>query len=367
MKFTCEKEQLYTALTVTSRNVSPKNAILALEGILVEANDSLVLTGYNLETGVVVKVDAQIQETGKLVLSARLILDIIRKMPNQEITFSSQEYWVTITCGQIVFQIMGMDPEHYPDLPDVNNQQGFVISQDLLKTMISTTLFAVSTNEARPIHTGSLFEIQGDTLTIVSVDGYRLALRREKYETSYGGTDFSFVVPGKALSEVEKMCEIEETLSVFFSAKHVMFQMGDKTLITRRLEGEFLAYRSAIPQNNEKIIFAERRDLTSAIDRVSLIINDKVKAPIRCYFSKEELEISSKTAIGEAMDRCPITGCDEELEIGFNYRYLQEALKSAPADRVRIEFSKAVDPCLILPEEEGDQSFCYMVLPVRLK
>lgn len=368
MKFTCEKEKLLSALTLTSRTVSPKSNIVALEGILLEVkNEGITLTGFNMETGIQAKVAAMVEEEGTVVLSARLFVDIVRKMPNQEISFHAREHYITITCGQIQFQVMTIDAEDYPDLPEVGTSQGFVLGQGLLKTMIGATLFAVSKNDSRPIHTGSLFEVEGNVLTIVSVDGYRLALRRETVESVFSPSDFSCVVPGSALSEVEKICDGEESVTVSLSPKHVLFQFGDCILVTRRLEGEFISYRSAIPQDNEFVVEVSRKELAQAVDRVSLMISEKLKAPLRCFFTDGSVELSSKTAIGEANDYCAMEGHGGDMEIGINHRYMQEALRVVPADMIRIEFSTAVNPCLIMPEDKKDESFCYMVLPVRLK
>ena len=238
--------------------------------------------------------------------------------------------------------------------------------QKLLRAMIEETAFAVSTNESRPIHTGSLFEVDQTGLTLVSVDGYRLALRREAVEKIEGAESFSFVVPGSALGEVEKICSGEGTVTVNQGARHILFQTGDTVLVCRRLEGEFLAYRNAIPRNNPIHVECDARTLLASIDRVSLIISEKLKSPLRCVFGDGLVSITTKTGIGDAADQCPITGDGQELEIGFNNKYLMDALKAAPADRLRLEFSSGVAPCVILPAE-GEEKFIYMVLPVRLK
>ena len=367
MKFSCEKALLQAAISTTSRAVSPKSSIPALEGILLEAGSDLRLTGYNLETGIRTIVPADIREEGTLVLGARLFGEIVRKLPDDIVTFQSENYMVNIKCGMSEFNILGTDPEEFPELPTVEYQNSLILPQSRLKAMISQTLFAVSDNESRPIHTGSLFEVDQKGLTIVSVDGYRLALRHETIERKEGAEEFSFVVPGAALSEVEKICsDVEETASITQGARHIMFKVGETMLVSRRLEGEFLAYRQAIPRNNSIRIEGETRALLSSIDRVSLIISDKLKSPLKCIFEQNVLKISTKTAIGDAADQCPITGDGQELEIGFNNKYLMDALKAAPADRLRLEFSSGVAPCVILPAE-GEENFIYMVLPVRLK
>ena len=367
MKFTCEKALLQAAISTTSRAVSPKSSIPALEGILVEAGNELRLTGYNLETGIRTTVPADIQEEGTLVLGARLFGEIIRKLPDDMVSFQAENYMVKIKCGMSEFNILGTDPEEFPELPTVEYQNSLILPQSKLKSMISQTIFAVSDNESRPIHTGSLFEVDESGLTVVSVDGYRLALRHEAIEKKEGAPEFSFVVPGAALSEVEKICsDVDEPASVTQGARHVMFKVGDTMLVSRRLEGEFLAYRQAIPRNNTIIVEGETRTLLSSIDRVSLIISDKLKSPLRCVFDNGVLKISTKTAIGDAYDQCPIQGDGEGLEIGFNNKYLMDALKAAPADRVRLELTTGVSPCVILPTE-GEEKFLYMVLPVRLR
>lgn len=367
MKFSCEKALLQAAISTTSRAVSPKSSISALEGILLEAGSDLRLTGYNLETGIRTIVPADIREEGTLVLGARLFGEIVRKLPDDIVTFQSENYMVNIKCGMSEFNILGTDPEEFPELPTVEYQNSLILPQSRLKAMISQTLFAVSDNESRPIHTGSLFEVDSEGLTIVSVDGYRLALRHESIDKKEGAETFSFVVPGAALSEVEKICsDVDEPASVTQGARHVMFKVGDTMLVSRRLEGEFLAYRQAIPRNNTIHVEGDTRALLSSIDRVSLIISDKLKSPLRCVFDSNLLKISTKTAIGDAYDECPLSGDGGGLEIGFNNKYLMDALKAAPADKVRLELTTGVSPCVILPTE-GEENFLYMVLPVRLK
>lgn len=366
MKFSCEKALLLSAVSTTSRTVAVKSSITALEGILVEAGSQLRLTGYNLETGIRTTVPAEIKEKGSLVLSARLFGEIIRKLPDDMVIFTADNYMVNIKCGMSEFNILGTAPEEFPELPTVDQVNGLALPQSTLRSMISQTLFAVSDNESRPVHTGSLFEVDESGLTVVSVDGYRLALRHEKVEQYQGTLPFSFVVPGSALSEVEKICSGEESITVQQGARHIMFQTGDTVLVCRRLEGDFLAYKKAIPRNNSIKIEGDARTLLQSIERVSLIISDKLKTPLRCVFGDGMLSISTKTGIGDAADQCPITGDGQGLEIGFNNKYLMDALKAAPADRLRLEFTSGVAPCVILPAE-GEEKFIYMVLPVRLK
>ena len=264
--------------------------------------------------------------------------------------------WLTSSAACRNSTSWGTDPEEFPELPSVEEQNELTIGQPVLRSMIAQTLFAVSDNESRPVHTGSLFEVDESGLTVVSVDGYRLALRHEPVDSSQGVLPFSFVVPGSALSEVEKICAGEDAVSVAQGARHIQFQAGDTVLVCRRLEGEFLAYKNAIPRNNTIKIEGDARTLLQSIERVSLIISDKLKSPLRCVFGDGMLSITTKTGIGDAADQCPITGDGQGLEIGFNNKYLMDALKAAPADRLRLEFTLRRGP-LCHPARRGGGEF----------
>lgn len=368
MKFSCEKALLQSAISISSRAVSPKSSISALEGILVNATDELRLTGYNLSTGIRTTVPADVTEGGSLVLSAHLFGDIIRRLPDDVVSIATDGLMVNIKCGMSEFNIMGTDPEEFPDLPLVEYEKTITLKRCVLRSMITQTLFAVSTNESRPIHTGSLFEVgENNDLTVVSVDGYRLALRKETVDAMTGKPNYSFVVPAAALSEVEKICgESEEDATIVLGSRHVMFKAGDTMLVARRLEGEFLAYRQAIPAEYKIIMVSDKRALQQTIDRVSLIITEKQKSPIRCLFENDKMKIRVNTALGDARDECPMSGDGMGMEIGFNNKYMLDALKAAPADTVNLCMNSAISPCIITPAD-GKDNFLYMVLPVRLR
>ena len=365
--FSCEKALLQSAVATASRAVATKSSIPALEGILLEGRENLQLSGYNMQTGIRTSLDAQIQQEGRIVLNARLFGEIIRKMPDDVIVFSADDkYMVRLTCGDASFEILGLSAADYPDLPEVDDEYSVSIQQSTLKAMINQTSFAVSTNESRPVHTGSLFEVSAEGLTVVSVDGFRLALRKEPLEKIDGGA-FSFVAPGSALNEVEKICEDSDNLiNIIQGKRHLLFEAGSTQLICRRLEGEFLNYRTAIPRTNPIHVEVEKRAMLESLDRVSVVISEKLKSPVRCLFDQDRVYLSAKTGNGEAKDICPVEGDGTGLEIGFNNRYLMDALRYAPADHVKVELNTGVSPCIITPVDDKD-NFLYMVLPVRLK
>ena len=367
LRFSCEKALLQSAVNTVSRAVAAKSSIPALEGILVEGSDRLTMSGYNMKTGIRTAFEAEVHEEGRIVLNARLFGEIIRKLPDDLVVFAADEkYMVRLTCGDASFEIMGLSAEDYPELPEVDDEYSVAIQQGTLKAMINQTSFAVSTNETRPIHTGSLFEINEQGLTMVSVDGFRLALRREPLERIDGGA-FRFVAPGSALNEVKGICgDVEDLAAVTLGKRHILFEVGQTELICRRLEGEFLDYKNAIPRKNPITVIADTKALIESIDRVSVVISDKLKSPVRCVFDHDKLMLSARTGNGEARDVCYLSGDGGGLEIGFNNRYLMEALRYAPADSVKIELNTVVSPAIIVPVD-GEENFLYMVLPVRLK
>ena len=367
MKFSCEKVLLQSAIAVTSRAVAQKSSIPALEGLLLHVEHQLTVSGYNMQTGIRTRLSADVTEQGELVLNARLFGDIIRRMPDDVITFTADDkLMVHLSCGDADFDILGLSAADYPELPEVEDQYCIYIQQKTLRAMIEETAFAVSTNESRPVHTGALFEINEKGLTMVAVDGFRLAIRREPLEKIEGGA-FSFVAPGSALNEVKGICgDTEDLASVTLGKRHILFEVGDTELICRRLEGEFLDYKNAIPRKNPISVIADTKSLINSIDRVSVVISDKLKSPVRCTFGSDKVFLSAKTGNGDAKDVCRISGDGGGLEIGFNNRYLMEALRYAPADTVKIELNTGVSPAIIVPVD-GEENFLYMVLPVRLK
>ena len=285
LKFSCEKALLQLAVNTASRTVATKSSIPGLEGLLLEGTEVLTLSGYNMQTGIRTRLEADIREQGRIVLNSRLFGDIIRKMPDDVIVFSADEkYMVTLTCGETRFEILGLSADDYPEMP-----------------------------------------------------------------------------------EVEKICEdSEEPITVSLGKRHLLFETGSTELICRKLEGEFLDYKNAIPRNNPIRLLVDTKTMLSSLDRVSVVISEKLKSPVRCVMDKNIINFSAKTGNGEAEDVCVVEGDGQGLEIGFNNRYLMDALRFAPADQVIMELNTGISPCVLTPVDGGD-NFLYMVLPVRLK
>lgn len=366
MKFTCEKALLVSAISVAGRTVAAKSAIPCLEGILLRAGVGVQLTGFNLETGITVKVGASVTEAGLCVMPARLFFDIVRKLPDDIVTIEvDDKLQVSIRGGASFFKITAMDAEDYPDLPDVNGARGISVPQSALREMISGTIFSVSENQARPIHTGCLMEVRDETITMVAVDSVRLARRTWHSETPIG-QELKFVVPATGLREVEKILADTDEPAVFtLGSKHILFQIGDATLVCRILEGEFIDWRRVVPTNCPVKLTANVATLTSSIERVSLIVSEKIKSPVRCVFGENTADFRTTNTIGSAHDTCDIAGNGGELEIGFNCRYLLDALRAVPSEEVTLELQNGLSPIVFTPVDEK-KDFAYMVLPVRL-
>ena len=368
MEFICEKYLLLTAILTASHAAASKSPVQVLEGLLIEAGDeNIKISGYDLKTGIVTKVPAEVEESGGVVLNAKLFGEIIRKAPGQYVKVSVNPGFVAKISSELSeYEIIGFSPTDYPELPIVDDGESIEINEALLKKMIAQTGFAVSDNESRPIQTGALFETAGGELTIVAVDGFRLALRREPLEDSNAQT-LSFVVPGTALDELSKIIsDGEGAVSITLGSKYIMFSLGDAMLVSRRLEGEFLNYKNSIPQSAKYLLKVEKEELISALERVSIVLSDKIKGPIRAQFCDGIIKMTAASALGKASDECAVEGDAEELEMGFNDKYMIEVLKAVPADEIKLELSTSITPCIISPVDDSN-SFLYMILPVRLR
>ena len=367
MRFTCEKNTLVAGLNITSRTVAQKSSLSVIEGILCRAEVGLSLTGYNMETAITYQIEAEVMDAGACVLPARLFGDIIRRLPEGPVTVVVDEnYKVSIRAGYASFTISAESAEDYPELPDVASGRSVHIPQNKLKNMISGTIFAVSENQGRPIHTGVKFEVEDTAISAVAVDGFRLA-RRTWHPDSPIGRTMSFVVPAQALKEVEKILQdTEEEAAFTLGTKHIVFQMGDATLVCRLLEGDFLDWRKVVPMDSPIKLVANVAEMESAMERVGLIVSEKYKSPVRCVFSNQVLMLRTTTTIGAAEDRCSLAGDGNDLEIGFNVRYLMDALRAIPCEEVVLELTNGLSPIVMTPADEKED-FAYMVLPVRIK
>ncbi|MBR4728100.1 MAG: DNA polymerase III subunit beta [Clostridia bacterium] len=366
MRLYCDTAALASACQNVSHAASTKTAIPAIEGILLVAkNQTLYLTGYDLEMGITTSISANVEEEGALVINAHMFSETLRKLPADVVAIDSDTRNIaSIRSGAFSSTLIGISAEEYPELPAVMGGYPVEIEQTLLKDMIRKTIFSVAAKDSKIVHTGIRFEVRENHLRLIAVDGVRLAIRNE--EIVYDGEDLTFVVPAKTLSEVIKlMSDEEEPIRIGVGKRHIEINVGNYGIISRLLDGEFLKYESAIPDTAKTVITVDTRQLMDCVDRTSLIITDKIKSPIKCTFEDNEIQMSCISSLGTAQDRmeCKIEG--EGLTIGFNNKYMLDALRNCETDEVKILLSGAIRPILIVPHS-GD-SFLFLILPVRLK
>ena len=366
MKIICDKTLLGAAIDGVSRAVTLRSTIPVLEGILLKAEGfNLTLTGYDMELGIVTTIEANVLEPGDIVLNAKLLSDMVRRMPAGQISISSADNGkTTIQGGVAQFEIQSMPASDFPQLPNTGAEETMTIKTGVFREMVERTLYAVSQDEKRPAHTGELFEIQPNHLTVVALDGFRLAIVERKVEAS---KEIRIIVPGKTMNEVLRLLANDDEADVRICAnrRYVVFITAGYTIMSRLIEGEFLNYKNVIPEGYRTQVVLDTKGFIETIERASLIITERLKNPLRITFTEGKVIVRCQTSLGRVVDEFA-AGCEgEEVEIGFNNRYLLDALRNARTEQVRIQLSGPLSPVKILPAEGED--FLYLVLPVRFR
>lgn len=371
MKFVADKKTLLSMIIPAASAASNKTTLPALEGLLFTLKgDTLTVCGYDLEKGVRTVGTVVMMEEGSVIINAQKITSIVRNFPDCDICIESDDRnMVRITGGMSDFSIHGVTAEMFPGLPELGGENAFNISRSLMKDIINSTVFAVATSEARPILTGELFMVENRTLTCVALDNFRLALREEKNCVFDNDNRFSFIVPGKALSDLAKLLDDdEEPLRVEFTAKYIIFKLGDIIFFSRLLEGEYLDYRRALPQSNRIFATINRSEFIESAERASLLVDEKLRTPLRCKFEDNSLNISCNTQYGSVNDNIRIKKDGDDIEIGFNNRYLLDALRACKDEKIIASLSTPLMSMMIEPaEKDEDSSYKYLVLPCKLK
>jgi DNA polymerase-3 subunit beta len=366
MKFTCEKQALYQAVTYVSKGVAQKSTIPALEGIRMQVRPGrLQLTGYDLEFGIQTHLAVDTADTGEFVINARLLSESVRRFSGTQVTITvTEQLAVTMQCDATEFRISAMSAEDYPALPTLETTSGLTLEQPILRSMIHQTYYAASLNENKPVFTGELFETVDSQLRVVAIDGYRLAIRTEPIAVT---TPQHFVVPKRTLLEVASMLkdDAETPCIVTASRNHIAFSFNGYLVFSRLLEGEFHNYQSSIPANHETEVILKTADLISCLERCSLLINSKFNAPICCTFSEEQLNIRCQTGIGKINDTIPAQITGPDVTIGFNNRYLLEAAKAADCDQVRLQLSGGNHVAKMVPMQ--GEAFIFLLMPIQLR
>ena len=366
MKLVSSRDNLVEAISIVQKAVSTRSTLPILDGILIEAAGSgLKLTGYDLETGIEALVDADVMEEGSIVIPSKVFGEIIRKLPDAEVAITSNERMVIdIESGSSKFSINGISAEGFPTIPVVGNDNKIILNQEILRNMISQTIFAISTDEGRPVLNGSLFESDGKSINVVSIDGFRMALRKKEI-----GADLpvmKFLIPGKALHEAARILTGKDAeVVIYASANHILFDTGRFRIVSRLINGEFLDYHAIIPNNSSTSMIIDKDAVMNAVERASLIIQkEDRRCPVNLSMPDEEtLVIRSSTELGNLREevKCQITG--DLISVDFNHKYIMDALRSIDDDTVKFMFSGANGPSVVVPVE-GDE-YTYLILPLR--
>lgn len=364
MKAVFNRTELTSAVTTVQRAVSTKSSNHALEGILLKAKGSeATLCGYDLDIGITTTIPAVVIEEGDIVLGARFFVDMVKLMPDETITIETDDKLLTyVTSGDAVYQVVGISSYEYPEMPSFTTLQTFDIEAGTLKNMIRDTFYAIGDNPAKPALMGSLFDIADGWFNLVSIDGFRMSVRREKVSTD---EKFEFILPKKTLGELLKInCDDDSAVTVVVGKKHAVFKIEGYSILSRLIEGKYVSYKDTVPKGCTTSLMVETRKIISSVERMSLLTSDKMQQPVHLIVADEGIKMFCTTAVGKANDSIELDYEGEELEIGFNNRYMLEAVKNVSADKLVFEFNGPNRPLKILPVD-GD-SFLILVVPMRI-
>ena len=364
MKLVCSKANLLNGVQIVSKAVPSKTTMSILECILVDTtNGEIKLTANDMELGIETIVEGTIEEPGVIALDAKIFLEIVRKLPDNDITIlSDNSYQTLITCEKAKFNIAGKCGDDFAYLPEIERSNSIVISQFTLKEVIRQTIFSIADNDNNRLMTGELFEINGDELKVVSLDGHRMSIRKVALKEQY--SDIKVIVPGKTLGEISKILngDNDSEVQIFFSTNHIMFEFDDTIVLSRLIEGEYFRINQMLSSDYETKVTLNRRDFMGAIDRASILVRENDKKPLILNFTDEEMELKMHSAFGTMDARLAITKFGKDLMIGFNPKFLGDALRIIDDEEVTLYMMNPKSPCFIRDEEE---TYIYLILPVN--
>lgn len=364
MIFICEKQKLLDAILITQKAITGKSTMPLLEGIYLNAEkEGLTLMGSDMDISIQTKIDADVLEEGKVVIDSKIFGEIIRKLPNSEVKIELlQNDIIQITCEKSVFNVVCMNADEYPSLPEIDSNNSLNFPQNILKNMIKGTSFAIAQDEVRPILQGILFQIKEKQLHLVALDGYRLAIRSEYVDND---SDVEIVIPGKTLIEVSKILEdTDDLVSIHFTNNHILFNLGNTKIISRLLEGNYVPYTSLLPQEHKILVSVNKQQLQNGIERASLMAKEGNSYLIKLDIKNDEIIITSNSQLGKVREEVSVELQGEEIEIAFNSKYLLDVLKNLEDETIYMEMTSSVSPCVIRSEKSNN--YKYLVLPVRI-
>lgn len=347
------------------RAVSSRTSLPILECLLLETieGNNLRISGNDTEMAIeTTSMPVNVIEAGSIAVDAKMFFDIIRRLPDKQLIIKTEGTYTYIKSGKAEFKIISQNPDEFPLLPDIEKLEVYTLESALFKNMIRQMIFSISTTEDKPALTGGLFEIENKRLTLVGVDSFRVSVRTEDLDVS--GSDFSAIVPGKTLNELTKILPNEGEISIYFSEKHVLFELEEAVIVSRLLEGEFLRYKQVLSQEHKVLVTANQKEMLDSLERSTIVANEMKKTPVAFKIEEGKLIITSKAEAGNLYDEIDVeTSGDLPLEISFNPRYLIDAIKVMDVEKICFHFTTNLSPCIIT-KDVGD-NYKYLVLPLR--
>ncbi|MDO4334038.1 MAG: DNA polymerase III subunit beta [Eubacteriales bacterium] len=364
MKLVCSKSSLLNGLQVVSKAVPSKTTMSILECILVDTTDGTIkLTANDMELGIETVIDGEILERGIIALDAKIFLEIVRKLPDNDITIvTDSSYKTTITCERAKFNIIGKSGEDFSYLPNIERTDSIVVSQFTLKEVVRQTIFSIADNDNNRLMTGELFEINGDELKVVSLDGHRISIRKIQLKNSYEPK--KVVIPGKTLNEISKILsgDADKDVSIFFTDKHVLFEFDNTLVVSRLIEGEYFRIDQMLSNDYETKVVINKREFLSCIDRATLLVKEGDKKPIIINILDGSMELKINSTVGSMNEQIDIEKMGRDLMIGFNPKFLIDALRVIDDEQITIYLVNPKAPCFIRNDEN---SYIYLILPVN--
>ena len=364
MKLICSKNELLKSVNISLKAVPSKTTMPILECILIDASASEIkFTTNDMELGIETKVKGIIEEKGIIALDAKIFSDIIRKLPDNDVTIQTDANLnTTIICEKAKFTIPGKSGEDFAYLPVIEKNEGIELSQFTLKEVIRQTIFSIAANENNKLMTGELFEIKDNILKVVSLDGHRIAIR--KIELKDGYSDKKVVVPGKTLNEISKILsgEVEDLVQIFFTQNHIVFEFDDTVVVSRLIEGEYFRIDQMLSSDYETKVSINKREFLDCIDRATLFVKESDKKPIIINIEDESMQLNINSQIGSMKEDIDIEKEGKDIMIGFNPKFLIDALKVIDDEQISIYLVNPKAPCFI---KDDNESYIYLILPVN--
>ena len=367
MKFICQQKDILEGINIVQKAIPSRTTLPILEGIYISTlQDVIKMTGTDLSLGLGIEthVECKILEEGSVVIPARIFSDVIRKLPDAEVEITVMDnFRVKIQCYNSKITIQGLSSDEYPELERVEEENPIEIEQELFRNMIQQTVFSVAMEETRPIYTGALLEVENGNITIVCLDGYRLAIRKGKISGSH--FEKKAIIPGKSLSEISRIIgDPEQKLSITISDKHALFDLGYTRVVSNLLTGDFINYNQIIPEDYNTRIKLDTKILQNSIERAMLVAKEGRNNLIKFIIREGKMIITSNSELGEVYEEIPILLEGKEIDIAFNGRYAIDALKAIEDQEICMDFTTNVNPCVIRPLDGNN--YTYLLLPVRL-